>query len=209
MSDRQAMRAKLVLATVDVIERVGLPAATVREIAREAGVNVAAIGYYFGSKQELIQYVLDDTFHHLLADLTTLTDRLDSDPEGAARETFGFLLEGALRYPRLTRAHLHDLFTGVSDSGALPQGLAPLIRKLATSIAAAGVGKELALRRAVQAFSAVLFPAFFGGFFAPAGALKTRAARSRYVAEVVAAAFTPSPGTPDVTGSKRGPKPMA
>jgi AcrR family transcriptional regulator len=50
--DRKARR-RLLTAAVKLFSRAGLEATSVRELAREAGVNIAAVNYYFGSKENL------------------------------------------------------------------------------------------------------------------------------------------------------------
>ncbi|HSO18011.1 MAG TPA: CerR family C-terminal domain-containing protein [Desulfosarcina sp.] len=56
----------------DVFGRVGYKAATIREICRLAGVNVAAVNYHFGGKKELYRIVVTDllerTFSHYPVD---------------------------------------------------------------------------------------------------------------------------------------------
>src|SRR5713226_2875499 len=48
---------------IDAAERLfirdGIDATSLRAVTREAGVNVAAIHYYFGSRDELLRAVLD------------------------------------------------------------------------------------------------------------------------------------------------------
>jgi AcrR family transcriptional regulator len=52
-------RARLLAAAIEVFGEKGPKASTVREIARRAGQNVAAIAYYFGSKEKLYSAVLE------------------------------------------------------------------------------------------------------------------------------------------------------
>lgn len=52
-------RERILLAAQDVFLEQGFELATVREITLRAGVNVAAINYYFGSKDELLAATLD------------------------------------------------------------------------------------------------------------------------------------------------------
>ena len=52
-------RARLIAAALDVFGREGFEGATTREIAREAGANLAAIVYHFGGKEELYRAVAE------------------------------------------------------------------------------------------------------------------------------------------------------
>lgn len=52
-SRRDAARRALLYAAIEVFGDKGLKGASVREIARKAGQNIAAIAYYFGSKEGL------------------------------------------------------------------------------------------------------------------------------------------------------------
>ena len=52
-------RERILLAAEHVFLEQGFELATVREITLRAGVNVSAINYYFGSKDELLAAVLD------------------------------------------------------------------------------------------------------------------------------------------------------
>jgi len=52
-------RARLIAAAIEIFGEKGPKGATVREIARAAGQNVAAIAYYFGSKEKLYSAVLE------------------------------------------------------------------------------------------------------------------------------------------------------
>ena len=52
---------KIIHATIGCIEKYGISGATNRQIAQAAGVNLAAINYYFRSKEQLIQRVMEIT----------------------------------------------------------------------------------------------------------------------------------------------------
>ena len=71
-SDRA--KARLLEAAVRIFGEKSLKGATVREIARAAGQNVAAIAYYFGSKEKLYQTIIEGIvgeLHQALGDLLT------------------------------------------------------------------------------------------------------------------------------------------
>lgn len=52
-------RARLIASAIEIFGEKGPKAATVREICRAAGQNIAAIAYYFGSKEKLYSAVLE------------------------------------------------------------------------------------------------------------------------------------------------------
>ncbi len=58
--DKQSVKEKILDAAGEVFGRVGYKAATIREICRAAGVNVASINYYFGGKEDLYRTVVMD-----------------------------------------------------------------------------------------------------------------------------------------------------
>ena len=77
-------RQRLLDAGVIVFGQEGLEGATVREIAREAGQNVAAIAYYFGSKDKLYRAVLEGIVRHIrdrLQDVLAQVAAFQAQPE--------------------------------------------------------------------------------------------------------------------------------
>jgi AcrR family transcriptional regulator len=56
--DHDARREELVEATWRVIARSGMVGATMREIAREAGVSTGLLAHYFADKEDLLGYAL-------------------------------------------------------------------------------------------------------------------------------------------------------
>ncbi len=108
----QSVRDRIMLATVTCIERDGMDAVTVRGIAKEAGVNSAAINYYFGTKQKLIeatlQHVLRQEFIGSLAELDEAVEAERGDLRAGLANFLTEFFGNMLRWPRVTEAHLHD-----------------------------------------------------------------------------------------------------
>jgi AcrR family transcriptional regulator len=64
----------ILAATRELFAEAGFTGVTVRAIARHAGVNLAMINYYFGSKDRLMDAVLTQELQHLLHDVVTGLD---------------------------------------------------------------------------------------------------------------------------------------
>ncbi|MCY1001129.1 TetR family transcriptional regulator [Myxococcus sp. MISCRS1] len=157
----QDARERILRATIICIERDGLDATGIREIAREAQVNSAAISYYFRSKEKLITQALDSTldqaFTHVLLDFDRLLD------EGlSVREAFETLLEDVVgnvgRYPRIAHAHLHDALVHQRYDGAAVQRLNTFLEALSRKLAPATPHLKEARRRLAltQVWSSIL-----------------------------------------------------
>jgi AcrR family transcriptional regulator len=100
---------KIVLATIECIEKEGINSVTIRSIGREAGVNSAAISYYFGSKEKLIEEAFDYIQKDLMMDFTNIINK-DSDLKDIVEELLLYMLQGTIKYPNIARAVLYEPF---------------------------------------------------------------------------------------------------
>ena len=57
------VKQKIIMTAIECIESEGLQGVTIRKIADQAGVNVAAINYHFGSKEQLFKIVMNSTLN--------------------------------------------------------------------------------------------------------------------------------------------------
>jgi AcrR family transcriptional regulator len=94
-------RQRLVEAALDVFGLYGFEGATTRQIAREAGANLAAIVYHFGSKEALHAAVAEHVANHMMA---------AAGPALAAASA-----PGAAATPDGARAMLHRLIATYVD----------------------------------------------------------------------------------------------
>lgn len=109
----------IIEAAIRCIERYGMAQTTIRRIGAEAGMNSAAISYYFRSKDALMQRVMEVTLHNAF-DETDFAFAQELPLEQRLFAIMDTLCEGALRYPGMARAHLHELFlTGRRDTPAV------------------------------------------------------------------------------------------
>ncbi len=118
-SSTQTVEEQIIQATIECIEQYGLKGATNRRIAARAGVNIAAINYYFRSKEVLIERCMQATLENAF-DWEEFARMPGGSPEERCTAIFENLLEGGCNFPGLTRAHFYELLTeGKYDSLAV------------------------------------------------------------------------------------------
>ena len=188
-------RARLVEAAIEQIEQHGLARLTIREVAAAAGANIAAVNYYFGSKDALVNAALEGTIRAMMEDVDAILKDVAADPKQGFSELFEYLLEGTQRYPRISKAHLHDAFSGDDYSGPFPVLFAPMLDRIRDALRAAvpELSEAAASRRTVAALSAVFFPGFFAGLFRGHAILDSQRERREYAHEVARQLLAPVP----------------
>jgi AcrR family transcriptional regulator len=107
MSEKSPTRRLILEAVVNCINEYGIDKVTTRKIAVEAGTNIASINYYFRSKDELVAEALSMTINHMLEDVFLAIDDLTQPFETALSNVLFYLLDGSLRFPGISRAHLY------------------------------------------------------------------------------------------------------
>ena len=156
--DSAAMEEKIIAAAIACIEQYGMQGATNRKIAKIAGVNSAAINYYFRNKEALIarcmQVTLANTFNW---------EAVVSLPGSSANErcsaVFNEFIQAACRLPGVTRALFFDLLTAGSTASPAVSRLNQFMAQLAQDLQAKGAGldeEELHLATAQIAAAALL-----------------------------------------------------
>lgn len=120
MADRDP-RERIVQATLDGIDRVGVSGLTVRGIAEGAGVNNAAINYYFGSKDRLLEEALSRAARTelwgTLDELAALIEDNRGDVRSGLEEYLSEFLPMLLRRPRRLAARFHAPLTDQAYDG--------------------------------------------------------------------------------------------
>jgi AcrR family transcriptional regulator len=161
-----SVQAKIIEATIECIEREGIQAVTIRKIAKLAGVNSAAINYYFRSKEKLVDEVKRSTLEHVFEDWREILN----DESRTVRERVFLLftdyMEGAIMYPGISKAHMWEpLIDDNYDSlfvKLLNDFLGDLAKKL--SLELKRPAKELKLV-VIHLFSALSMPVLMPDLF--------------------------------------------
>ncbi len=192
-SSRNPVREKIVSATIDAIEKDGLQAVTIRSIARRAGVNSAAINYYFRSKDNLLEEVFRTTIEHSLGDIQAMLDPEGGDPRAQLEEVLLYLMDGAVLYPGLTKSQMFDVLVGRKPDNPFLRRLNVLLAGVAERLKAAKPGRpgDTVKTMIVQALSAVILPAFMPEAFRSLTGKSFLDAKARraYVRSVVETCF--------------------
>lgn len=128
---------KIITATVECIEKYGIKGTTIRKIAAEAGVNSAAINYYFRSKDVLIERCMKQTLHNAF-DWEDVEKLPGSTASERCKAVFYGILEGGLNYPGITRAHFYDLLVEGNYLSPMSQMMNDFVGKLVADLKARG-----------------------------------------------------------------------
>lgn len=109
---------RIVEAAIAAIEEYGFKNATVRRIATKAGVNIASINYYFRTKEQLLDKVIELTLDNAF-DWSDLAYTESLPPKEQLFAIMDHLAKGAQNYPATTRAHFYDMImTGTNNTPA-------------------------------------------------------------------------------------------
>jgi AcrR family transcriptional regulator len=167
---REEIRKEIILATIECIEEDGTHNVTVRKIAQKAGVNFAAINYYFGSKENLIEAVMDTTFEEgFVKNLNDYKELWEKDPKRALYSFFFDTIERMIQHRELTKSH----FTEVVSHGHQSHSMAKMNRFLDDffNLVSGLLPESTVMEKKfhfIQILSAVflpgLFPDIFGDF---------------------------------------------
>ena len=185
---------KIIQTTIDCIETYGFTGATNRRIAEAAGVNIAAINYYFRSKEILIQRVMEITLNNAF-DLSNVPPMPGATLQQRCIAIFLEILEGGLRYPNLTRAHFHNLPVEGQPDAILQAYVTRFIDAQAADLLARGssLSQEEIQVALMQIFSAVAMAVLAPSLVSRSGIdLRNSDSGKAYVTRLVEKLLNPS-----------------
>jgi len=153
----EVTREKLVKAGLKIYSEVGFQSASTRRLAAEAGVNIAAIPYYFGSKEGLYHAVLDYVVEFYRGQLGAELDRIReavTDP-ATTRETYMKLMDAYMRLvvhfilkesperARISRIYIREQLDPTSGFTRLYEGFIREMRETHEALVAAIIGCDV------------------------------------------------------------------
>lgn len=162
-------RSQLLEAAIRLFALHGFDGVTTRQLAAEAGANVAAIAYHFGGKRELYRAVLaaivtdtDPMFRPAFAAISSGVGAANGDKAALARLAallVGNLIRGFIEYPAMRwRAGLvlKEYSQPSDDFDILFKGRIEPLHKAVTALAAAALGLDPEDPRAAMRAHAVM-----------------------------------------------------
>jgi AcrR family transcriptional regulator len=129
---------KIITAAIECIEKHGIQGTTNRRIAEMAGINSAAINYYFRSKDILIRRVMEVTLDNAF-DWEDFSKYAGLPPVEKTIAIFEELITGGIQYPGVTRAHFYDLLSGGTYDGLIVERFNIFIKNLSDELEMGGL----------------------------------------------------------------------
>ncbi len=158
---------KIILATINCIEKYGIDKTTIRLIGKEAGFNSASISYYFRSKDVLMERAMDLALQNAF-DMRNFEYTEGMPAKERLAGVFEGMIAGALQFPNITRAFFAELLSDVGYDTPMVRKCSAFLNELEDELKSAYPEKPSPDIRMflVQAASATfLFPGLFPGFF--------------------------------------------
>ncbi len=105
---RDQAKEQILQATITCIEKWGIAGVTARRVAQIAGVNIAAINYYFGTKENLLNETFKTTSEHLSLDTGMLLSAKSLSSFSLIKIFLTFISIGIHKYPRLVHTFINN-----------------------------------------------------------------------------------------------------
>ncbi len=148
--------------TFEIISQEGFLSITVRQIAREAGVNVSAINYHFGSKDALLQEAIL-VFLEKTREVFSVLDDQNLEPKERLHVLLSHFAEHIVHYPGFLKTIVGTILRGGEPPAVAVMTITGLKQKLFDLLKTWWDKPDDEINSAlVQMFSAILFPTIMG-----------------------------------------------
>ena len=138
-SQKEATRQRVLDAARELFEAKGFEAATVRDIARMAGVSVGSVFTTFASKGDILSQVMADRLDALYAELDRLAPHLRGSTPDRLRSIFAIHYAFETRRTRLFLAHIAAAYNWTLSPTSRPYGRNPRLRAVVRECLSDGI----------------------------------------------------------------------
>lgn len=119
MSSTDSAREKIMNVAAELFAEKGLEGVSVREISKEADVNLSLVSYYFGGKEGLYKAVLEENTREAAASLAQVLHR--EPGQAMTKEMFRKIIHGVIEHmveiklkkPTIARLMMRERLTGL------------------------------------------------------------------------------------------------
>ncbi|MDR3207952.1 MAG: TetR/AcrR family transcriptional regulator [Oscillospiraceae bacterium] len=190
-----AAEEKIIAATITCMEEYGLEGVTIRRIGEKAGMNSAAVNYYFRSKEALLERVKEVTLDNAFGwEDFAYTESLPLEKQ--LTDIFSFFALNALTYPRVIQSHFYDILARNDYNTQVTARFNAFLGKLSGEVKRKRPDMDdetVSLLLMQLAAASVLYFSAFPKLFEPFSGFDTAAAgfREKYVADLVKRMLTP------------------
>ncbi|WP_374533639.1 TetR/AcrR family transcriptional regulator [Phenylobacterium sp.] len=140
-SQKEATRQRVLDAARELFEAKGFEAATVRDIARMAGVSVGSVFTTFSSKGDILSQVMADRLDALYAELDRLAPHLRGSTPDRLRSIFAIHYAFETRRTRLFLAHIAAAYNWTLGPTSRPYGRNPRLRAVVRDCLIDGIAR--------------------------------------------------------------------
>ncbi len=140
-SQKEATRQRVLDAARELFEAKGFEAATVRDIARMAGVSVGSVFTTFSSKGDILSQVMADRLDALYAELDRLAPHLRGSTPDRLRSIFAIHYAFETRRARLFLAHIAAAYNWTLGPTSRPYGRNPRLRAVVRDCLIDGIAR--------------------------------------------------------------------
>jgi len=158
-ADSTATKARILNAARDRFGEDGPAAVSVRDVASHAGVSLATVHHYFGTKHGLYQASIEAMYEELLRRADELAVPLA--PGASLRSSIGVMVRSAFSFAREHRGALRLIMRTVIDRGEMTEPLReryqlPSLERGARMLSAFTGAPEMEMRLALQSMTHVV-----------------------------------------------------
>ena len=152
-ADPAVTKARILAAARDRFGEDGPAAVSVRDVASHAGVSLATVHHYFGTKRGLYQASIEAMYEELLRRADELA--VPTAPGASLRSSIGVMVRSAFSFAREHRGALRLLMRTVIDRGEMTEPLReryqlPSLQRGAALLSAFTGAPEMEMRLALQ-----------------------------------------------------------
>jgi len=140
-SQKEATRQRVIAAARELFDTHGYQGATIRDIARHAGVAVGSVFTTFASKGEILSEVMQSRLDGLYAELDRVMPHVRGGPADRLRTMFAIHFNFEAPHVRLFLSHIAAAYDWTLPAAARPYGRTPRLQEIIRECLAKGVAE--------------------------------------------------------------------